>query len=500
MKKILALICFVSCFVLVAQGQDAIDLNPIPMPQKMSIDWSNCVLFERLALDCREVKAESWVLSRVKEWYGEFAPKVRVAITERMGLLEGDEAYHLVADKEGVTIKARTLVGVRNAMYTLRQLVIPKRGTLKTEGFIVPTCSIVDATKIKFRGIHLCWLPEMRAETIEREIRLAALFKFNVVVLEPWGVFKSEKHPWRNWPEANVTKADVRRLVQLGRELGVTLVPQLATFGHAAMARSISSKHCVLDLHPEYAPLYEPGGWNWCLTNPETQRILREAIDELLDAFDKPPYIHLGCDEAQPPTCPNCRKQGYGKLVGEHIAALAEYVASRGARAMIWHDMLLEKGDKRWEGYYANGDRATIQMLETLPRDIIICDWEYENGEDVCNLRWPTMRYLKEKGFDVVGCPWENMRAAQTMGAALSEMGGLGLLQTTWHHMNGKNWTLMYRSGAAAAWGTPPPNDTPQCDSEFDRALRFVGHDMKVKHYRDTGLSEEQIIPNKGLW
>ena len=494
MEKILVFVCGFICFAAGAAEISAIELKPIPMPQEMTVDWMKCVPLESIAIDSREGEADGWAKARVKEWYGEEAPKVSVAMTERMGKVEGEEGYILRADESGVVIKANTLAGVRNAMYTLRQIVLPKRGTLKTEGYIIPTCSIWDAPKLKFRGVHLCWFPEVRAERMERAIRLAALFKFNMVVLEMWGVFKSEVQAWRNWPEASVGKAEVRRLVQLGRELGVTIVPQFAVFGHAAMARSVSSKHCVLDLHPEYAPLYEPGGWNWCLTNPATQKVLREAIDELMEAFDHPPYIHLGCDEAQPPTCPECRKVDYAGLVSEHIAGLAKYVAGKGARAMMWHDMLLEQGDKRWEGYYANGDKATIQILEKLPRDIIICDWEYENGTNVCNKAWPTMRYLKEKGFDVVGCPWENMRAAQTMGAALSEMGALGLLQTTWHHLDGKNWTLMYRSGAAAAWGTPPPGDTPQCDSEFDRALRFVGHDMKIKSYRDTGLVEEQIL------
>ena len=54
----------------------------------------------------------------------------------------------------------------------------------------------------------------------------------------------------------------------------------------------------------------------------------------------------------------------------------------------------------------------------------------------------------------------------------------------------------MYRYGAAAAWGTPIRANSPQCDSEFDRALRFVGHDMKVKSYRDTGVVDWQIPPS----
>ena len=170
---------------------------------------------------------------------------------------------------------ANNIAGVRWARYTLRQLAIAKRGTMKTEGMILPTLSISDSPHLAFRAVHLCWFPETRPAQIERAVRLAALLKFNCAILEPLGTYKSEKHPWRCWPDAPMTKAETRRLVALGKDLGITLIPQINCYGHASYLRSISNKHSALDMHPEYAPLFEPGGWNWCLSNPETQRVSR---------------------------------------------------------------------------------------------------------------------------------------------------------------------------------------------------------------------------------
>ena len=161
-------------------------------------------------------------------------------------LPDDKEGYTLAADSSGVKISARSLQGVRYAAYTLRQLVIAKRGTMTTTGYIVPTMKIVDKPL-------------------------------------------------------------------LGKDLGITLIPQINVYGHASSARSCTLKHAILDLQPQYEPLFEPGGWNWCLTNPETQRVLRELIEEMLGDFDHPPYFHLGCDEAQPPSCPDCRKLPYSK-------------------------------------------------------------------------------------------------------------------------------------------------------------------------------------------
>ena len=70
----------------------------------------------------------------------------------------------------------------------------------------------------------------MRVEQIERAIRLAALLKFNYAILEPWGMYKSEKHPWWSWPKPTMTKGEIRRLVKIGKDLGITLIPQIAAY------------------------------------------------------------------------------------------------------------------------------------------------------------------------------------------------------------------------------------------------------------------------------
>ena len=487
-----------------AANPDAIELEPMPCPVELSSDMDAPVPFDEkttVTVDCSDAEAVRWLNGHFADWYGAFAPKA-VSGAAGLALRNGDEAYAVRADATGVKIAARTLAGVRWAAYSIRQLAIAKRGTFKTAGRLLPTLAISDAPHLAFRGLHLCWFPEIRKEQIERAIRLAALMKFNYVVLEPWGMFRSEKHPWWSWPDAKMTKPEVRRLVALGKDLGVTLFPQIAAYGHAGAARSCTSKHSVLDLRPEYEPLYEPGGWNWCLTNPETQKVLRELIAEMLETFDRPPYIHFGCDEAQPPTCPDCRKRPYGELVCEHISGLVAFAKEQDARAMIWHDMLLDSADPRWKGFIASGSTLTAKLADALPRDVIICDWQYSYGDMKETRRnWPTMKHFHDKGFPVVGCPWLNFNAMKPMADSIAKIGGFGFLETTWNSLHGWNWPKIYRFASAAAWGSKTPSHgrygtTPQSDVMFDRALRMVGHDMKVSDYRDTGHVEYQIPPS----
>lgn len=479
------------------KNPDALELTPLPTPVEFASDMDNPVAFDastEVALDCPDAVAVEWLQEHFSEWYGADAPKVCSA-SVGLALKDNEEAYSVRADFDGVRIAARSIAGVRWAAYSLRQLAIAKRGTLNTSGRILPMLYISDAPQLAFRAVHLCWFPETRLEQIERAVRLAALCKFNYAIIEPWGTYKSKKHPWHNWPDASLTGDEVRRLVAIGKDLGITLIPQINCYGHASSARSCSVKHVTLDFHPEYEPLFEPGGWNWCLSNPETQRVLREMIAEMYEDFGRPPYFHLGCDEAQPPTCPECRKVPYGKLVAEHITNLAAFVKSLGAQSMIWHDMLLERDDPRWNGFVRCGSKDTAELVDMLPKDVIICDWQYSYG-DKTEVReyWPTIEYFSNKGFPVAGCPWMNYNTMRPMADFISKVGGFGFIETTWHYLKGGDWVNMYRYGSSAAWGSEVKK-LPFFDTVFANALRYVGHDMKVSDYHDTGHLTHQVSP-----
>ncbi|MBQ0006423.1 MAG: family 20 glycosylhydrolase [Alistipes sp.] len=482
-------------------ANSAVDMNTInimpvlPYPASSDIHYEECFDLTRIIIDCEELSsATAWTEKYMKEWYGEFAPSV-VAGKSVSGISDA-EAYSLLSDGSGVSVKARTLQGIRYAMFTLRQLVIPKRGTKTIAGYIIRKADIEDRPVSDFRGLHICWFPEVQAWEVERLIRLAAFFKMNYVVLEPWGTFRSDVAPWYGYPDGTMTKSEVKRLCGIAKDLGVTLIPQLNVFGHAALARERVGKHAALDTHPEYQPLFEPdNGWNFCLTNPETRTLIMDLIKELYDAFERPPFFHIGCDEAYDPSCPDCLKRPYSEILSEHITAVSETIVKMGARPMMWHDKLLVKGDQRWKGFTATGSQETAKLANTLPKDIVICDWCYKTPKE----DYPTLKYFKGLGFDVLTCPFKDVKGMETQ-IKFSQKNGIGVLGTLWHHYFGDDLFNIYYHLSCMMW-YGDMKDIPYRSwlSAFYTMLRYVCWDMKFTDYTRFGSFKYQVPPENFL-
>lgn len=392
-----------------------------------------------------------------------------------------------------LVVAATDLAGLRDSFKTLRQLAETFSDTASTETsrYFIPELTLDDAPGLAFRGMHLCWFPETRADFIERSIRIAAYYKFNHIVLEFWGVFPFESCDALCWSDIRTTKDEVRRLVALGKSLGVDLIPQFNLFGHAPGARAASGKHTILGDHPEFEPLFEPDGWTWNVYNPAARELLANCVLELYETFDRPAFFHIGCDEAD-----SAGTSFIARRKGNYVAALADWLTyfhdllqERNCRVMMWHDMLV--GRSEFPGYTANGDARTQGILDKLPKDIVICDWQYNAPKE--NETWPTTNRFLDSGFDVVLCPWRNSKGIRSLGQAAVDKNTFGLLCTTWHIFFGDDMRAILTVGANVAWRSP--GDATANLGAFNRHIRQILSEVEGRDYRTNGIYDWQVGP-----
>lgn len=247
---------------------------------------------------------------------------------------------------------------------------------------------------------------------------------------------------------------DAAEFRQLGRELaagGVELVPCHAMLGH--LDRALNT--------PGLTHLKENGQeYQLCLAQPESYEFLGQVIDELC-ANSTGAFFHANTDESvMLGFCPQCQTLmadagGYGPLLLRHLLWLRERVGRHGRRLMLWADMVLR----------------LPSVLEALPRDVVLADWEYDDFGT-----YPALAYLRGKGFDVLACPWMTFANHRSYSRAAHEVGVTGVLQTCWTRGNkslGETWPAIYHS--ARLFGRPDEADPVALWTDWERLLGASG-------------------------
>jgi hypothetical protein len=340
----------------------------------------------------------------------------------------GEETYLLEAGAEGIRLVAGTPRGLLHGVQTLLQLVKAAR---------VPGVRIVDYPQLAFRGIHICIFPNTELAAVRQAILVAARFKYNAVVIETWASLASARHPETAY-EGAYTPAQLRPLIELGKALGMEMIPMLNSWGHASGMRATSSQHVVLDRFPRFGPLYEEDGWAFCLANPAIYDQLFDRYAELIELFGKPKYFHLGLDEAWGHRglgeSARCRGDNPRATLAAHIRKLYGYFAQRGIRVFVWHDMFIQR-DHPQLGRLSPANSVppfnSHLVLDELPKDIVMDAWNYSETRE-----WPVTKYFRDRGFPVVVSPWKVRKNAVSLVNTAKNLNVMGMLETTWDSLD----------------------------------------------------------------
>lgn len=399
------------------------------------------------------------------------------------------EAFAMNITENGVTICGEDYASAIRGFITLLDSVKYFRDA-RAYG---TACGVTrESAAVKFRAVHICVFEQTDYDFLKKCVRACGIAKYSHIVLEFWGMLRYDCMKELAWEEA-FSKEQVRAVVSEANALGIEIIPMFNHLGHAASARSIIGKHVVLDQNPEYEYMFNTYGWEWDFENEEVYELLAKVRSELIELCGEGKYFHLGCDEAY--------SLGFGENRGmalcKYLNRVQAELAEQGRRAIIWGDMLLNESDYKNEpGVYActiENEKISETIRNNLSKDIIIADWQYYMAEET----WKSTVELRNAGFDVVCCPWDEK--SNTVSGIKNAMrdGVYGIMHTTWHTLNTYAGFLMMLYVGRVSW-------SGDFDVIHPKVLPFYAASTARKVlpsggvYKKSGWCEKEIGP--GLW
>ncbi len=399
------------------------------------------------------------------------------------------EAFWIDASRDRMVVRASTVEGLWRGMNT--------RATSLTGGVRPIRGSMKDWPAMSMRGAHL----DLTYTMYTPEFLMGLLPQFSALSVNTLLLDISDKLVFpglETLAHPDALPMDFwRKFGEEATRWFIEVIPTAQTFGH--MGNYL--KHAdVKDLRekPDSSAVL-------CPSDKRSLEFIERLIDGVRQAFPKSRFIHAGLDEVgYSGQCPRCRgryaRLGYGGIYREHIKRVHRMVRRRGARMMMWADMLV----------------AYPEVCEGLPRDIVINDWQYlryagdettwfvftgmktpsmqeTGGKDDLDAKFPAdlraeydaylcgdddaapfkgypyLRYFLDKGFDVVGSPASKCFGSHfampmyekrlpnvlSFTAELAKNGAMGVINTNWSprgtHFMAASFPG-YVAGALAAW------------------------------------------------
>ncbi len=355
---------------------------------------------------------------------GYFAPAVTCKEGENETLVLKKEQfskkgnYCLSVTEANITVTYGDDEGLRNAIASLVQL--------KTEqGF---SCmEIKDSPDNEFRGTMYDFARGyLEIDRLKEYLVRAALMKYNYAHFHLMDhqscALELDTIP-TPYGQKVYSKEEMKEIVALCKELGLTVIPELEVPGHAgSLVRACPELACDL-IDEELAKettrkverqdkvvnyIDERGVSNWvvCAGKDSTYEIYRSIIKEFCEIFDGP-YIHIGGDEIRMrnvgavPHWDNCHAckavmekesiTDFRQMVYYVFRRVNEIVKSFGKQTIIWNDQL------------------EVGKPIDLPKDIIIEYWyNHMIVDDDGSLEPGVYQMLLDQGFTTINAMGRN--------------------------------------------------------------------------------------------
>jgi hypothetical protein len=247
-------------------------------------------------------------------------------------------------------------------------------------------------------------------------------------------------------PQAQFSKAQIRRIIAYARERHIDVIPCLELYGHQHDLFRIEKYSSLADF--AHGGEFDPA-------NPKVQEILADWTNQYLELFPSS-FVHIGFDETwEIARAAKVKGSGFtpARLFLTQLDAVAERFIAHGKFVLAWGDIVV-----KFPGIAAQ-----------IPANVAIVPWWYEPDPDPLYTKWLAPLIANQVPVFVASGVnmWSEMtpdfaksfRNIDTCLAAGRKASALGLINTVWtdnqEGLRRMAWPgIAY--GAVAAWQSTP--------------------------------------------
>ena len=229
---------------------------------------------------------------------------------------------------------------------------------------------------------------------------------------------------------------EIKQIISYATDKGLDVVPALETLGH--LEKFFAYEQLIpLAEKDEFEvgrKLYGHKYTCGCISNPDFISFMDTYVKEVVSLFPSK-YVHVGLDETfNFAVCERCQErikngEPIKELFLKYVLHVHELLSSIGKTMMMWDDFF-----------------EYFDVVESLPRDIIMCNWNYMFVSDEPGGHW-TNRIKKDwfslydkLGFKYIFCGYSH-RASSTYSIDsfydyATKYHPIGALMTAWERSN----------------------------------------------------------------
>lgn len=270
-------------------------------------------------------------------------------------------------------------------------------------------------------------------EFVKSYTDFAIKYGYNALVLYLENAIRTKSTSYFNESET-YSEEEIKEIIAYAESKGLEVIPALENLGHLEkffMYPQLEELSEIEDYTKEGRGFdaYKRGACG-CVTNPKLNQFMDNYIREVCALFHSK-YVHMGLDEPfDLAVCPRCKAElakGIAKaeVFLKQVLHTYELCKSMGKTMMMWDDFF----------EYAD-------VVAQLPRDIILCNWNYVFIGDEPQGHWTNrikkdwFRLYDELGFSYIFCCYAHRASSSynvdTFTAYAEKYHPVGAMMTTW--------------------------------------------------------------------